>query len=137
MTVMHNDCCLGGGESRRSKEKRKILDNTDTESSDFLFAVGPKWIQTHESECHFLSELITRRAFHPSSRVRSALDLAFDVVALAEEGEPVVEYFLVLVREVRPIRTALLRLERGLSESTRSILAGEDFEAIVSAAGPG
>ena len=84
-----------------------------------------------------MSELIKRRAFHPSSRVRSALDLAFDVVALAEEGEPVVEYFLVLIREVRPIRTAFLRLERRLSESTGSILAGEDFEVIVSAAGPG
>ena len=32
-----------------------------------------------------------------SSRVRSALDLAFDVVALAEESEPVVEHLLVLI----------------------------------------
>lgn len=70
-------------------------------------------------------------AFHPSSRVRSALDLAFDVVALAEESEPVVEHFLVLVREIRPIRTALLRLEGGLSQSARGILPGEDFEITV------
>lgn len=61
------------------------------------------------------------------SRVRSALDLAFNVVALAEEREPVVEHLLVLIREVRPIGTALLRLERRLSESARSVLAGEDL----------
>ena len=88
-------------------------------------------LKHHESECHFFSELIRRRAFHPSLRVGSALDLAFDVVALTEESEPVVEHLLVLVREIRPIRTALLRLERGLSESARSILAGEDFEVTV------
>ena len=84
----------------------------------------------------FFSELIRRRAFHPSSRVRSALDLAFDVVALAEESEPVVEHLLVLVRKIRPIGTALLRLERRLSESARSVLAGEDFEAILSVPRP-
>jgi hypothetical protein len=72
-----------------------------------------------------------------SSRVRSALDLAFDIVALAEESEPVVEHLLVLVRKIRPIGTALLRLERRLSESARSILAGEDFEGIVLIVRPG
>ena len=78
----------------------------------------------------FLSKLIKEGPSAQSSRVRSALDLAFDVVALAEESEPVVEHLLVLIREIRPIRTALLRLERRLSESARSILPGEDFEAI-------
>ena len=72
------------------------------------------------------------------SRVRSALDLAFDVVALAEESEPVIEHLLVLIREVGPIRTALLRLEGRLSESARSVLAGEDLrQTIMLAARPG
>jgi len=61
------------------------------------------------------------------SRVRSALDFAFDVVALAEESEPVVEHLLVFVGQIRPIRTALLGLERRLPESARSILASEDL----------
>jgi hypothetical protein len=71
--------------------------------------------------------IVIRRTRCLASRIRSALDLAFDIVALAEESEPVVEHLLVLIREVRPIRTALLRLERRLSESARSVLAGEDF----------
>ena len=66
--------------------------------------------------------------------VRSAFDLAFDVVALAEEREPVVEHLLVLVREIGPIGTTLLRLERRLSESAGCILASKDFKAMVSAA---
>jgi hypothetical protein len=44
----------------------------------------------------------------------------------------------VLIREVRPIRTALLRLKGRLSESARSILAGKDLtQAILSVAKPG
>ena len=40
MTVMHNDCLLGkGGEFRRSTTA-KILDDTDTESGDFLAIDG-------------------------------------------------------------------------------------------------
>ena len=85
----------------------------------------------------FLSKLIKEGPSAQSSRVRSALDLAFDVVALAEESEPVVEHLLVLVREVRPIRTTLLRLERRLSESARSVLTSEDFVAIVLVPRPG
>lgn len=84
----------------------------------------------------FFRELI-RRTCHLASRVGSALDLAFDVVALAEESEPVVEHLLVLIREVRPIRTALLRLERRLSESARSVFTSEDLGAIVLVPRPG
>ena len=93
-------------------------------------------LKTHESECHFF-ETHQKGLLIVSSRVRSALDLAFDVVALAEESEPVIEHLLMLVREIRPIRTALLRLQRRLSESARSILAGEDFEGIVLIVRPG
>ena len=93
-------------------------------------------LKTHESECHFF-ETHQKGLLIVSSRVRSALDLAFDVVALAEESEPVIEHLLMLVRKVRPVRTALLRLERRLSESARSVLASEDFEAIVLVGRPG
>jgi len=44
-------------------------------------------------------------------QILSSLDLAFDVVTLAEEGVPVVQHLLVLVRQIVPVRTALLRLE--------------------------
>lgn len=84
----------------------------------------------------FFRKLI-KRICRLASGVGSALDLAFDVVALAEECEPVVEHFLVLVREVRPIGTALLRLERRLPKSARGILASEDFEAIMLVPRPG
>ena len=129
MTVMQNDCCLGGGEFRRSKTA-KILDNTDTERErgDFLHFVKNGTKPTNQNV--IFRKLITR-AFHSALCVRSALDLAFDIVALAEESEPVVEHLLVLVREIRPIGTALLRLEGRLSESARSVLSSEDFEAIV------
>jgi hypothetical protein len=90
-----------------------------------------EWNQTHESECHFSFGTHQKRLQSPALCVGSALDLAFDVVALAEESEPVVEHLLVLIGQVRPIRTALLRLERRLSESARSVLASEDFEAIL------
>ena len=44
------------------------------------------------------------------TRVRRPLNLALDVVPLAEEREPVIQHLLVLVREVGPLRTALCRI---------------------------
>lgn len=58
-----------------------------------------------------IRSILVRRLL-PALCVCRALDLALDVVALAEESVPVVEHFLVLVREIVPVRTALFRLER-------------------------
>ena len=44
--------------------------------------------------------------------VGSTLNFAFDIVSLAEERVPVVEHFLVVVREVLPIRPAFFFLQR-------------------------
>lgn len=59
--------------------------------------------------------------------VCSTLDLANDVVSLAEEGEPFVQDNLVLVLEVIPFWNAVLWLEGGFGERTRRVLAGEDW----------
>ena len=89
---MHNGCTLGGGELRRSKQRR--FWTTQTQSGDFLQFV--KMGSDPRIRMSFFRKLI-RKAVHSVSRVGSALDLAFDVVALAEEREPVVEHLLVLV----------------------------------------
>jgi hypothetical protein len=68
------------------------------------------------------------------SSVRRALNLALDVVPLAEKGVPVVEDFLVLVGEVVPIGSGFLLLQGGLRESSRGVLAGEDWERTLSSA---
>ena len=44
-------------------------------------------------------------------KVLSALNLALDIVSLAEEGVPIVEDLLVLVREIVPVWSALLWLQ--------------------------
>jgi hypothetical protein len=72
-----------------------------------------------------------QRSFHTRSwttrsSVGRTLDLALDVVAFAEESEPVVQHFLVLVRQVRPIGSALLGFERGLCKGAGGVFAGED-----------
>ena len=136
MTVMHNDCCLGGGEFRRSKTA-KILDNTDTEREMWFFCISSKMESDSRIRMSFFFGNSSEGHSAQALCVGSALDLAFDVVALAEESEPVVEHLLVFVREVRPIGTALLRLERRLYEGARSVLASEDFEAIVLVGRPG
>ena len=108
--------------------KERFWTHTDTERAEVLQLVD---ICRPKSECHF--SVTSSRCFMPSLGVRSAFDLAFDVIALAEESEPVVEHLLVLIREIRPIGTAFFRFQRGLSESAGCILAGEDFKTIVSA----
>lgn len=74
------------------------------------------------------ARLIIDYSHQGQSSVRRALDLAFDVVALAEEREPIVEHLLVLVGQVGPIGSALFGLERRLSQSARCVLAGKDWE---------
>ena len=46
-----------------------------------------------------------------SLRIGCAFNFAFDVISLAEEGMPIVQHFLVLVRKIIPIRPAVLRFE--------------------------
>jgi len=65
------------------------------------------------------------------SGVSRTLNLALDVVSFAEESEPVVQHLLVLVRQVRPIRSALFGFEGGLAKGTGSIFAGEDCRGSV------
>jgi hypothetical protein len=65
------------------------------------------------------------------SGVGRTLDLAFDVVSLAEESEPVVEHLFVLVRQIRPVGSAFLGLEGGLPQSAGGVFAGEDCESSV------
>jgi hypothetical protein len=59
--------------------------------------------------------------------VFGTLDLADDVVPLAEEGEPFVQYGLLLVIEIIPLWYTLFGLEGRACEGTRSVLTGEDY----------
>lgn len=59
--------------------------------------------------------------------VCGAGDLADDVVALAEEGVPVVERALLLVVQVVPFGLHVLGLGGGLGEGARGVVAGEDW----------
>lgn len=61
-----------------------------------------------------------------STAASVSLNLAHNVVALAEEGVPLVEDRLLLVRKILPVRAAVLGLERGLGKSAVRLLAGED-----------
>ena len=60
------------------------------------------------------------------SGVSRTLNLALDVVSFAEESEPVVQHLLVLVRQVRPVGSALFGFEGGLAEGAGGVFAGED-----------
>lgn len=59
--------------------------------------------------------------------VGGAGDLADDVVALAEEGVPVVQRALLLVVQVVPFGLHVLGLGGGLGEGARGVVAGEDW----------
>lgn len=87
---------------------------------------------------HYLPPLTrSKKSFIPRKRrllfsgVSRTLDLAFDVVSLAKESEPVVEHFLVLVRQIRPVGPALFGFEGGLPQSAGGVFAGEDCESSV------
>lgn len=48
-----------------------------------------------------------------------------DVVTFAEEGEPVVENLLLLVRQILPVGSAVFGLERGQGQGSRGIFASK------------
>jgi hypothetical protein len=84
---------------------------------------------TYSHPIQIKKEFIPRKRRLLFSGVSRALDLAFDVVSLAEESEPVIEHFLVLVRQIRPVGSAFFWFERGLSQSAGGVFAGEDCES--------
>jgi hypothetical protein len=49
-----------------------------------------------------------------SSSICGSFNSSHDIVALAEEGVPVVQGFLLGITQIVPVRSTLLRLERGL-----------------------
>lgn len=61
------------------------------------------------------------------SSVLSALDLPNNVVALAEEGKPFIQYSLLLVLQVVPFRYTIFGLQGGACEGTGGVLAGEYY----------
>lgn len=64
--------------------------------------------------------------FHSAlSCVGRALDLAHDVVPLAEEGEPLAQHRLRLVRQIVPVWSAVLGLQRRLRQRAGRIFACE------------
>lgn len=86
-----------------------------------------KWNEGGNACHHYLFLYrIVRFRFFIRSQVRGTLDLPHDVVPLAEECEPFVQHRLLLLGQIVPVRSAVLRFEGGTGKSARGILASED-----------
>lgn len=55
--------------------------------------------------------------------IRSPFDCAFDVVSLAKEREPVIQNFLIFVRQVVPVWPAIFRFQGRLRQGAGRVLA--------------
>jgi hypothetical protein len=60
-------------------------------------------------------------------QVRRALHDPNNVVALAEEGVPIIEDLFLLVIKIFPLRDAVFGLQRGFGEGARRVFAREDY----------
>lgn len=58
------------------------------------------------------------------------MHLPYDIVPLAEERKPLVKDGLLLISEVVILGSAILELERRLSEGARGIFASKDYNDI-------
>ena len=58
----------------------------------------------------------------------SELHLADDVVSLAEKCKPIFKDALLLLRQILPLGSTVLRLERRLSEGSRGVFSGEHWD---------
>lgn len=73
-----------------------------------------------------LSNLHVAAAETNHAIMRSGRHFPHDVVPLAEEREPLVQHFLLLLAEILPFGPAVFGLEARLGEGARGVAAGED-----------
>ena len=59
--------------------------------------------------------------------VRSILNLAHNIVALAKEREPFIQHGLLLVIKIIPIGSAVFGLKGGAGQRARGIFSCKDF----------
>jgi hypothetical protein len=60
-----------------------------------------------------------------TSKIRRALHHTHDIVALGEEGKPVIQHLLLALRQILPLGRDVLRFGAGLCEGARCVVAGE------------
>lgn len=95
-----------------------------------------RWTLVHilKPRVYFIQRKSLRYVHERSLGVLRTLDLADNVVPLAEESEPLVQHGLLLVLQVIPLGHAVLRLERRSSQSARGVFAGENWMGALSSA---
>lgn len=74
-----------------------------------------------------LSPTTQRRSSSSLLHVRSPLNDTDNIVSLGEECDPVIQRSLLLVRQVVPLSLHVLRLGRGLSKGSGSVLSSEHW----------